>query len=201
MKKSAKLFKVIKIGLRDIFLKESFQCTFIIAILILSAIIGGVATYRINEPKKISDEEFSFFRIVTESIYSDGIDDTNMSIRYLYNNFDDPEISIPSESQIKISLDDGQRYIIADFSIPENPIITDHYSHTLQSFLTVIGIIVGVVAGFLILWLALELIEYIIKLKTWFDNMLSKTDEELLAIDKSDDDNGNGDDYDDDGDK
>ena len=203
MKKMKRFFKITKIGVRDLLYKDSVQLVIIIVVFLLSAIISGIAAYRVNAPTQFSGEELSLFEVVSESIYSDGIDDTNMSIRYLYNNFEDVEISIPSESQIEISLDDGKRYVIADFSIPSNPEIIDHYSHELQIFLAIVGAIVGGIAVLAILYAVLAIAEGIIKLKAWFNNMSFKTDEELLTLSKpSDDDDGcfdEGDDDDDDG--
>lgn len=200
MKKMKRFFKITKIGVRDLLYKDSVQLVIIIVVFLLSAIISGIAAYRVNAPTQFSGEELSLFEVVSESIYSDGIDDTNMSIRYLYNNFEDVEISIPSESQIEISLDDGKRYVIADFSIPSNPEIIDHYSHELQIFLAIVGAIVGGIAGLAILYAVLAIAEGIIKLKAWFNNMLSKDEQELLSIESNsnkEDSDGDDDDSDD----
>lgn len=171
MEKLKLFLKIMKIGLRQFFAKKIVQNVLIISAIVSGAIIGGFFMYLSSAPAKFTDEELIFFEDISETMYKDGIDNVNVDIRKLYNSFKDVEITIPSETEIKISVDsnDASRYIISDFSIPDSPEITDHYSYVNQIFFTVVGAIGGAVTVLAIFTLIHITAKYIVTFKGWFD--------------------------------
>ena len=124
------------------------------------AVYCGFSSFNRFKPDNFTKEEIYYLTETAKEVYQDDLSTSNNNLNYIYSHFEDVDISVISETEIKIAVDHGNKWVIADFTEPDSPIVSDNYSLVIPFIIGILLAIVEGLAGFIISSIGVGYLDY-----------------------------------------